>query len=103
MMKPRTMTVRTEAMARGVFKLVGFDEGGVRGSAEHRPLVCLLHPEGKLAIWGSDQHRSNIDRVIAAGPYCTVGCEYQASGDDQARNYGHTHWVQQTFDLKVLP
>ena len=40
-----------DALQNGTFRLTAFDEGGVRGSAEHRRLVCIVESSGKLAIW----------------------------------------------------
>jgi hypothetical protein len=88
---------------RAIFQIAGFDEGGVRGTASNLRLVCLLDGGGKLAIWGRQGASGNIDEVVNAGPRCSVDCEFQPPGEIQARKYGHTHWVHQTFSLAVVP
>ena len=87
---------------RATFHIVGFDQGGVQGTARNLRLVCLLEGGGKLAIWGSEGASGNIDKVTKAGTRCTVDCEFQPPAETQARKYGHTHWVHQGFDLAVV-
>jgi hypothetical protein len=87
---------------RETFRIVALDEGGVRGTPDNRRLVCVLDHGGKLAIWGRDGARENIDKVLSAGLPCSVECEYRPPNEIQAEKYGHTHWVQQDFALTVL-
>ena len=58
------------------FKLIGFDEDGVRHSQGKKnvSLVCLIEGGGKLAIWGSVGSVQNIDTVELAGMPCDVDC-----------------------------
>jgi len=100
---PATPSDEPRPTGRAIFPITGFDEGGVRGPASNLRLVCLIEGGGKLAIWGSHDVSNNIDKVINAGPQCSIDCEFQPPGDVQARKYGHTHWVHQTFSLAVLP
>jgi hypothetical protein len=85
------------------FKLIGFDEGGVRQSreGENLRLVCLIEGGGKLAVWGSIGSSENINNVQAAGMPCEVECECIAP-EQWASRYGHTHWVPQGSKLRVL-
>ncbi|MGE4067438.1 MAG: hypothetical protein AB7H88_11735 [Vicinamibacterales bacterium] len=83
-------------LKRGVFRVSGFDEGGVRGNPDNRRLVCLLEAGGKTAIWGRDGGRQNIDAVLAAGIPCQFECEFRAPGEIQAERFGHTHWVPES-------
>jgi hypothetical protein len=89
-------------MPRGTFHLVGLDEGGVRGRPDNLRLVCLIQSAGKLAIWGKHENRHNIDAVMNAGVPCTVECEYREPNPIHAQNFGHTHWVPEDFELKVV-
>ena len=85
-----------------MFRLVSFDEGGLRGSRENLRLVCNTPLNQKVAIWGSGDNRRNIDQVLASGLPCTVRCEFRAPSDVHASRDQHTHWVQQDFSLVVL-
>ncbi len=87
---------------RGVFRLVSFDEGGLRGSRESLRLVCNTAVHQKVAIWGSADNRRNIDQVLASGLPCTVRCEFRAPSDVHASRHQHTHWVRPDFGLVVL-
>jgi hypothetical protein len=87
---------------RGTFHIIAFDEGGVRGTPDNRRLVCVLDSGGKLAIWGRDGASSNIDKVMRAGLPCIVECEYRGPGQVQAERFGHTHWVREDSDLRVI-
>lgn len=89
------------ALPRRTFRLIGLDEGGVRQTEKAHRLVCLIAGGGKLAIWGGSFNRENINAVMAAGLPCTVECEYR-DPEDWALEYGHTHWVAQDFDLRVI-
>jgi hypothetical protein len=89
-------------MARGTFRLSGFDEGGVRGTPDNLRLVCVLEGGGKLAIWGKDGASENIDKVVRAGLPCNIECEFRPPGDVQAQKFGHTHWVRQDYDLTIV-
>ena len=91
-------------VTRGTFHLVGFDEDGVKGQSEKRRLVCAIESGGKLAIWGQEvpsRNMRNIDSVLKSGVPCVVECEYQEP-TEWAKSYGHTHWVAQDFDLRVI-
>jgi hypothetical protein len=87
---------------RRTFELAGFDEGGEQGPPGHRRLVCLIKGGGKLAIWGREGATRNIEKVLSAGPYCTVECEVGPPGTVQAQKFGHTHWVESDHDLRVV-
>jgi hypothetical protein len=89
-------------MDTGTFRLVRFDEeGGVRGTPENRRLVCVTDAGEKIAIWGSDRDRTNIDAVLSADLPCTIDCEWREPGDAQATRFGHRYWVRQDFKLVV--
>ena len=89
-------------MNKGTFRLMTFDEGGVAGSPENRRLVCLVDSGGKLAIWGKEGALKNIDAVLGAGLPCTVECEWREPHPIQAERFGHTQWVREDLDLKVI-
>jgi len=89
-------------MQRGTFRIVAFDEGGVRGTRDNRRLVCVLDNGDKLALWGREGKSENIDKVTQTGLPCTVECQYREPGEVQAREYGHTHWVREDFDLTIV-
>ena len=89
-------------MSRGTFHIIGFDEGGVRGTPDNQRLVCVLDGGAKLAIWGSEESCENIVKVARAGLPCTIECEYREPGEVQARKFGHTHWVREDFELKIV-
>ena len=86
----------------GTFRLVAFDEGGVRGAPYRRRLVCNIEGGGKMAISGQDGSRRNIDAVLNAGTPCTVECEYRSPSPHMAQRFGHTHWVPQDARLRIL-
>ena len=87
-------------MAR--FRLIAFDEsGGVQFTLEALRLVCLMDSGGKLAIWGSNENRRNIDLVLQNGVPCTVECEYIEPAA-WAFVYGHTHWVPESRSLRIV-
>lgn len=87
---------------RGRFRLIAFDEGGVNGAPDNLRLVCRVEGGGKLAIWGKTDSRRSIDAVLAAGVPCTVECEWREPNPIQAERFGHTHWVREDLDLKVV-
>ncbi len=89
---------------RDTFRIVKFDEGGVKGGPPDKQwrLVCVLDGGGKLAIWGEDGVMGNINKVEKAGLPCTVKCEYQDPKDYAREQFGHTCWVQQDFDLEIV-
>lgn len=89
-------------MNQGRFRLVGLDEGGVAGSPDNRRLVCNIDSGGKLAIWGKDGARRNIDTVLRAGVPCTVECQWREPNPVHADKFGHTHWVREDLELKVV-
>ena len=91
-------------METKTFSLVGFDESGIRKSGtngENWRLVCLIQGNGKLAIWGNDSSHQNIDAVQGAGMPCEVECE-RIKPQDWARKHGHTYWVPQGRNLRVV-
>lgn len=92
----------SDGLARGVFRIIGFDEGGVRGTPSNRRLVCLLDGGRKLAVWGRDGARKNIDEILGAGTPCTVECEFRQPDALFAERFGHTHWVPETSGLQLL-
>jgi hypothetical protein len=91
-------------MARELFQVVGFDQGGINGEATLRSLVCETDSGGKLAIWGQEaptREMANIEAVLQAGVPCTVECECEEPAE-WATDFGHTHWVEQNSVLKVI-
>ena len=89
----------------GTFTLIAFDEDEphVRlGPTGQLRLVCRTDGGGKIAIWGSDDSRRNIDVVLVEGLPCTIECGYTESLPPWARTYGHTQWVRQHSDLQVV-
>lgn len=89
-------------MESGTFRLIGFDEGGVMGTPDNLRLVCLTQSEGKLAIWGKQGARRNIDAVLNAGMPCTVECEWREPNPIHADKFGHRYWVREDFRLNVV-
>lgn len=89
-------------MGDDLFYIVGFDEGGERaGASGAKRLVCNIDGDGKLAIWGSEQNRANIDAVLAAGLPCVVRCAW-VEPKPWAKEHGHTHWVREQARLEVF-
>ena len=86
----------------GTFRIVAYDEGGVRGEAEHLRLVCITKNDDKIAFWGREDARRNIDAVLNAGTPCTVECEWCSPKPDMAKSFGHTHWVSQEARLRIV-
>ena len=84
------------------FRLVGLDEGGVRGSPDHRRLVCNIDGGGKLVIWGQEGSRGNIDAVLRAGMPCSVECKWVLPTPAFAQRYKHTHWVPWNNELHIV-
>ena len=86
----------------GRFQIIALDEpGGVQRTSDSLRLVCLMETGGKLAIWGSDENRQNIDLVLKKGLPCTVQCDYiEPAG--WALVYGHTYWVPENCSLKIV-
>jgi hypothetical protein len=92
-------------MAAKTFKLIGFDEAGVQQGLDdpnNLRLVCLIEGGGKLAIWGEEGSRENIDKVLTAGMPCEVECECRAPNRWGTQQYGHSYWVPQDRKLRVL-
>lgn len=84
------------------FRLIAFDElGGVQRSSESLRLVCLTDTGGKLAIWGSDDNRRNIDLVWKKGMPCIVESEYLEPGE-WGLLYGHSYWVPENSALRIV-
>jgi len=86
-------------------KLIGFDEGGVgrgRDNPSHLRLVCIIEGGGKLAIWGKEGLRENIDKVLRAGLPCEVECDCRAPEEWGAQQYGHSYWIPHNRKLRVL-
>ena len=94
--------MKNERNMFSIFTLIAFDEGGVRGSSDHLRLVCNTEDGDKIAIWGDERSRKNIDAVLDAGLPCKVECKCCEPCAEHARKYGHTHWVTQTSLLRVL-
>ena len=87
----------------GAFRLIAFDEAGpVEGPSTNRRLVCAIEGGGKLAIWGSDDSRQNIDAVLRTGLPCTVECTWREPNRQHAEKYGHTHWVRQDSSFRIV-
>jgi hypothetical protein len=93
--------VTDTALRSGSFTLTAFDEGGVQGTPDHRRLVCLVASGGKLAIWGKDGARGNIDSVLRAGLPCRVDCEYRVPNETHAAKFGHRYWVREDSRLTI--
>ena len=92
-------------MTTMTFRLTGFEEGGVQRSRDNPNnlrLVCLVEGGGKLAIWGTEGLRENIDKVLAAGMPCEVECECRVPDEWGTKQYGHSYWVPQNRKLSVL-
>ena len=88
----------------GTFTLIAFDEDEPRvrkGPTGELRVVCRTGKGGKIAIWGSDDSRRNIDAVLMAGLPCTIECGYTESLPRWATKYGHTQWVEQHSHLRV--
>jgi hypothetical protein len=82
--------------------LIALDElGGLQFTSESLRLVCLMDSGGKLAIWGSDENRRNIDLVLKKGMPCTVECEYIEPGE-WGLVYGHSYWVPENRLLQIV-
>ena len=77
-------------------------EGGVGGAPNRRRLVCNIEGGGKVAIWGREGARHNIDAILTTGLPCTVECEYSSPNPNMAQRFGHTHWVPQDARLRIL-
>ena len=89
-------------MYRDRFRLIGLDEGGVKGSHENLRLVCLVKGGVKLAVWDKPSARRNIDAVLSAGLPCTIECEWREPNPIQAEKFGHRYWVREDLHLKVI-
>ncbi len=89
-------------MNRKTFHIAGFDEQGVRGKPDNLPLVCLGQADGKVAVWGKDTSRRNIDAVLSAGPRCSFEADWIEPPEDFKRKFGHQYWVPETAHLKVI-
>ena len=87
-------------MSDDLFRLVEFDEGGEVSGKGTKRLVCNIEGGGKLAIWGEERNRRNIDAVLAAGLPCVVRCA-SVEPKPWAKEHGHTHWVPQHVRLDV--
>ena len=86
----------------GTFTIIGFDEDGVRENEGKLRLVCNIEDDGKLALWGREQDRHNIDAVLNAGLPCTIECEYSAPASWASTKFKHTHWVAPETRIEVL-
>lgn len=87
------------------FQIVYFDEGEEKiGPDDDHRLVCNIKGGGKIAIWGSEDNRYNIETVLNAVPPfpCTVECDTLPPEEWAATRHGHTHWVPEDFSLRVL-
>ena len=89
-------------MKSSTFRLTAFDEGSVTGTPDNLRLVCLEESGGKLAIWGKQGARRNIDAVLKTGMPCTVECEWREPNPTHAAKFGHRYWVREDFSLKVV-
>ena len=89
-------------MQKGTFKLIRYDEGGIRGSPERLRLVCNTESGHLIAIWGSESSTRNIDLVRDAGLPCTIECEFRPPNPVHAEKLGHTHWVPENTQLRVI-
>ena len=90
-------------MRRVRLRLVGWDEGGVKENPADGTLrlVCRLADGGKVALWGTQDSRDNIDWVRSAGPRCEIECDSVTPASWTANEYGHTHWVPGDNFLQV--
>ena len=89
-------------MNKGTFRLDSYDEGGLKGNLDALRLVCNIEDGGKLVLWGKYGATQNIDIVLKAGLPCTIECYYQSPNEIHAQKYGHTHWVREDYDVKVI-
>ena len=96
------MNANQSGRPSGVFRLVSFDEGGVRGAPGRRRLVCNTEDGGRIAIWGREGTRDNIAAVLNAGLPCTIECEYRKPTPGMARGFGHTHWVPRDVHVRIV-
>ena len=96
------MNAERHSRSSDTFRLVAYDEGGVRGTPTRRRLVCSIEGGGKVAIWGREGARENIDTVQAAGLPCTIECEYRSPSPSMAQRFGHTHWVPGDVHLRIV-
>ena len=86
----------------GTFTIIGFDEDGVRENEGKLRLVCTIEDGGKLALWGREQDRHNIDTVLNAGLPCTIECEYSEPAAWASTKFEHTQWVAPEARVEVL-
>jgi hypothetical protein len=86
------------------FRLIGFDEGGVKQSQGNTNLrlVCLIKGGGKLAVWGCVGSQQNIDIVLRAGTPCDVECDCLPAPEEWRTKFDHRYWVPQGNKLRVL-
>jgi hypothetical protein len=94
--------ISSAVLPTAIFRLIGFDEGGVKQTQKATRLVCLIEGGGKLAIWGGLFDHPNIDAVLAAGIPCSVECEYREPEEWGWLDYSHTHWVAESYRLRVV-
>lgn len=87
-------------MNRQVFTLTGVEHRGSRDGRER--LVCYIRGGGLIAFWGDSKNRLNIEKVLAAGFPCSVGCDPTSPGDYESQHFGHTHWVPQSNAVNVI-
>ena len=86
----------------GTFTIISFDENGVRENEGKLRLVCNIEDDGKLALWGHEQNRHNIDAILNAGLPCRIECEYSEPAPWASTKFNHTHWVTTQARLEVL-
>ena len=96
------MNAEQHARPPDTFRLVAFDEGGVRGAPGRRRLVCNIEGGGKIAIWGREGARHNIDAVLNAGLPCTIECGWLPPTPNMAQRFGHTQWVPRDARLRIV-
>lgn len=83
------------------FRLIDYDEGGPKtGKEGDIRLVCNTEEGDRVAIWGSDHERYNIDAVLKAGLPCTIVCD-TIQPADWSTKYNHTHWVPEANRLLI--
>ncbi len=91
-----------EKRATSVFTLLGRDDEWSRDRPGNRRLVCFVEGGGKLAIMGTEDERSNMRAVAAAGFPCRVACSVTEPKEWQQRVRGYTHVVHARDVLRVL-
>lgn len=85
------------------FHLVSFDEGGVKGTQNRLRLVCIARNGWKVALWGRQHGRKNIDSVLEAGLPCMIQCDRTYKPAQwAAEEFGHDYWIPENANVRVV-